>query len=60
MPHRYQSVSEKIEMYLALIVNAYKRMATNRDPVYRQTQLAYTAEWLEQLTLLYEAGAMVF
>lgn len=45
---------ERQEMLLALIVDSYKRMATNRDEGYRNQQKFKVRNWLEELTLIYE------
>lgn len=41
---------------LGLIIDAYKRMATNRSWEHRIQQRKKVDEWLEQLTKLYESG----
>lgn len=45
---------EKVEALKAAITDAYIRMATNRDPAYRATQMEKVNGWLEELTQLLE------
>lgn len=47
------------ETLLALVSDAYKRMATNRDPSYRELQLSKCRAWLEELTEIFESGEIV-
>lgn len=47
------------ETLLHLIEDAYRRMATNRDEIYREIQMRKVNEWLEQLSVLYEKGEFI-
>jgi len=38
------------------IVDSYNRMATNRDPDYRNEQLEKCKEYLEEMTQIYETA----
>jgi hypothetical protein len=47
------------EILLRLIEDAYRRMATNRDKIYREIQMKKVNDWLEQLSIAYEKGEFI-
>jgi hypothetical protein len=50
----FQELAWRACTLLDMIRDAYLRMATNTDPVYRLTQRAKADEWLAELTKIYE------
>ncbi|MDD3040411.1 hypothetical protein [Bacteroides sp.] len=53
----YEILTEELIQYqscMALIADAYRRMGTNRDPVYRVKQIAFCEKQLEKITEIIE------
>jgi hypothetical protein len=43
-----------IDMRIAMIADAYRRQASNRDAAYRQVLMEKVSVWLEEITLYVE------